>query len=182
MSTSICLESDQNPVDAFPKRRQLPARTFRKFNGIMEMWDDLGIRIGEDNALHEQTKMQGSFCNKQKERQLDQSGQSQIWRSIFRLWPTVDKKRHDKSSEEMENNHTVGNDKFPRTMNETCDVHLHFENHDGKRSKSNDGDNNNENDCTPGLSFNDMKMPERALFEDWCKTATCNECHEKGHI
>ena len=74
----------------------------------------------------------------------------------------------------------MGEDTFPATVNEACGVCLHHENCEATTEKKKNNDDND--NCRPGLNFSDVTTPERVPFEDWHETATCDEHNETGHI
>jgi len=153
---------------------QDPQDHLERFNDLIEVLKNYGVSIGEDEALIQHDEIFTSLSEAQQEEPENIQAAKERAKQQFLgygLLISADKKRYGDLITHLDNSFVLGDDKYPRSVNEAYNQLMHYNKQKMKEKK-------NETKSSNGLSFatNTNKKGKGN------KGIICHECKEPGHI
>ena len=147
-----------------------------KFNSLIKVIESYGWSIGNDDALDKLNNYSALVDDADINKAKEEARQQYLAYCFLR---GSDSTRYGKLKEDLENDYSQGNNKYPHTITEAYQFLTNYTQYKPKIKTENINSGmsfaNNNNNTTNTNNKN-------GEFEEWAKTATCHECNKKGHI
>ena len=144
-----------------------------KFNSLIKVIESYGGSIGDDKALEKLYPTYNTLSSQEKKAEAKKDVKQRYLSYCF--LKGSDSVRYGKMKEDLENDYSQGNNKYPHTITEAYQFLMNYKQYKPKESYS--GNNNS------GMSFvNNNNNNNESSNTEWHKTATCHNCKKKGHI